>query len=493
MKKLCVLICALLLAASGFCQKIVSLEDCRRMALENNKSVMIANENVAIANQLKKAAFTQFLPNFSLNAAYMWNQKNISMLAEDAHLPVGTVMSNGEFGFRPDQVSNQWTTVNGSPAPLDANGVPFDPKKNPEKIQWNDYALLPKEALEFDVQHIFVGSIGFTQPIYMGGKIRELNKLAKYGQNLAQINTEKVMTDLLLEVDEAYWRVVSVESKVALSVQYYHLISNVDNDMQSLIGQGFATKADALKVKVKLNEAELAMTRAQDGLHLSRMALNQLCGFPLEEEYTLAQTDASVDLPQSESIPVEEALALRPEIRSLKELEKVAHANTKLAYSRFMPTIGLSANYIMTNPNVFNGFSNKFSGMMNFGIVATMPLFHFGERSHLLKVAKSQARIAGWQIEEAEEKIELQITQSSFRVEESRKKQQVTLRHIENAEENLRLSQEGFNEGVISSTDLLAAQSAWLAAQSDHIDANIDVRLCRLYLEKAQGQITVSK
>lgn len=466
----------------------MQLEECRQMALSHNKNLKMAQESVNAAREMKKAAFTQFLPNFSANASYGWNQKNISLLSENAMLPVGSKMPDGSFGFTPDQVSNKWTMINGQPVPLDANNVPFNPKSNPDKIQWKGYALLPKEAMEFNVRNIFAGSIGFVQPIFMGGKIMELYKIATYGENLAQAQQENKITELLLEVDEAYWRVVSLENKVKLAVEYRNLIAKVDSNVSVMIEEGVATKSEALKVKVRLNEADVTVTKTEDGLNLSRMALNQLCGIPLDEVYVLADQGLGVE-EIVQLIPLDQAISNRPEFKALTQAENMAKSNEKLMLSRFMPNIGLAANYLVSNPNVYDGYKNEFGGMFNVGIVANVPLFHFGDKFHTLNAAKSQRKIATLQLEEVREKMQLQIKQSSYKVAESLKKRISTQHNVEQAEENMRYANDGFGEGVITSTDLLAAQMAWLSAKSEHIDANIDLKLCNLYLAKSLGTL----
>ena len=469
-------------------QKVLKLEDCRQKALEHNKTLQMSKESVNAARELKKAAFTQFLPNFSANATYAWNEKNLSLLAEDAMLPVGTKMADGSFGFTADQISNKWTLVNGQPVPLDANNTPFNPKTNPEKIQWKGYALLPKEAMEFDIHNVFAGTIGFVQPVFMGGKILELYRIAKYGENLAAAQHENKTTELLLEVDEAYWRVVSLENKVKLAREYRNLIAKLDSNVRVMIEEGVATKAEALKVRVKLNEAEMTVTKAEDGLNLSKMALNQLCGFPLDEQYALS--DATLKSEENvQLIPVDEAISNRPEIKALTQVENIAKSNERIMLSRFMPNIGLTGNYLVSNPNVYNGYKNEFGGMFNVGIVANVPLFHFGDKFHTLNAAKSQRKIAGMQLDEVKEKMQLQIKQNSYKVAESMKKKSATEKNIEQAEENLRYATEGFDAGVITSTDLLGAQTAWLSAKSENIDACIDLKLCNLYLSKSLGTL----
>lgn len=488
MKKNVLVLIAVISVQQMYSQKVLQIENCRQMALTHNKSLQMAKESVNAARELKKAAFTQFLPNFSANGTYAWNEKNLSLLAEDAMLPVGSKMADGSFGFTAEQISNKWTLVNGQPVPLDAGNTPFNPKTNPEKIQWKGYALLPKEAMEFNIRNVFAGTIGFVQPIFMGGKILELYHMAQYGEKLANAQQENKVSELLLEVDEAYWRVVSLENKVKLAREYRNLIAKVDTNIRVMIEEGVATKAEALKVRVKLNEAEITVTKAEDGLNLSKMALNQLCGIPLDDNYTLSDTNLNSEA-TAVLIPIEQAISNRPEIKALAQLENIAKSNEKIMLSRFLPNIGLTGNYIVSNPNVYNGYKNEFGGMFNVGVVANVPLFHFGDKFHTLNAAKSQRKIATMQLEEVKEKMQLQIKQNSYKVAESLKKKTATQQNIEHAEENLRYATEGFEAGVITSTDLLGAQTAWLSAKSENIDAKIDYKLCNLYLEKSLGTL----
>lgn len=493
----------------GWAQIPISLDECRKMALEHNKNLQICQETLNAARELKKSAFTQLLPNFSANAAYTWNQKNVSLLNEDALLPVGVKNSDGSFGtgisststpsfntdgtlsFKDAAISNKFALVDGKPVPLDASGTPFNPTTNPEKLLWKNYAILPKEAMELDMQNIFVGTITMFQPIFTGGKLLELNKMAGYNENLAVAQQKSKAIDILVEVDEAYWRVVSIQNKLKLAQEYSNMLSKVCSNVNDMVLEGVSTKADLLKVKVKLNEAEVSVTKAENGLSLSKMALNQLCGLPIEQEISLQDEQLDKVSSETELVSTDKALDERPEIMMLTQLQNIAKSNEKIMFSRFLPNIGLMANYLISNPNVYNGYEKKFGGMFNVGVAATIPLFHFGDRVHTLNASKAQSRIAELQLEEAKEKITLQINQSTYKVLESIKKEQSTSKHIEQAEENLRLANEGFTEGVVTSTDLLGAQTAWISAKSDDIDAKIDVMLNQLYLKRVSGTLEV--
>ncbi len=488
MKRISLLILLSMLAGQLFSQEVLTLDACRKLAKEHNKTLLISQERIKIATDLKKAAFTQFLPNFSATSSYLWNQESISLLSEDAQLPIGTKMADGSFGFRQDQVNNQWIQVApGQYAPLDATGKPFNPKTEPGKIMWKDYALLPKEAMEIDVENVFVGGIGFTQPIFLGGKIRELYNIAKAGEKLAEVQNSDEVNKLIIEVDEAYWRVVSVENKKRLAQEYCRLLEKLVKNVNIMIEEGVATKGDALKVKVKLNEAEMSLTKADNGLRLSKMALYQLCGLEINSEYILADSDLTQTQIDIVNPDINSVLNSRSEIKALNIMQSVAKSNIKIMQSRFMPNVLLSANYLVSNPSFSNGVSNTFNGMFSVGVVLNVPIFHFGDKVHTLRAAKSQFKISQYKLDEAKEKIELQVNQSSFRMMEANKQLFRCESNLEKATENLRFANEAFNAGVISSTDLMAAQTAWLSANSERIDSNIEVRLCDLYLKKVTG------
>ena len=492
-KSISVLLC-LILALNAFAQTY-TLSEYEEFALQNSKSLKVAQERINAAENLRKAAFTQFLPSFQAVGSYLWNQKNISLLSEDALLPVGTKMADGSFGFTADQISNSWTIIDGQPVPLDADGVPFNPKTNPEKIQWKQYAYLPKSELTYDVHNVFAAGIGFTQPIYLGGKIRELYKMAQTAEEMAELQIDNNREELIISVDQAYWTTVSLINKKKLAEKYVELLTKLEKNVQASIDEGVATKGDLLNVKVKLNEANLALTRATDGVALSKMALFRVCGLDLDGDFGLADEDISQGSAQEldPAFNRTQAIDNRFEIRELEKLGKISHSQVNIARSRFLPNIVASANYLTTNPNTFNGFENKFKGMFSAGVAVTIPIFHFGDRIHTLKAAQSEERIIQHRIDEAKELINLQVTQANFKVREANKKLEAAQSNISAADENLRLAELSYKEGLISVTDLLGAQTAWISANSDKIDAGIDARLCELYLRKAVGISNVKK
>ena len=254
---------------------------------------------------------------------------------------------------------------------------------------------------------------------------------------------------------------------------------------------GVATRADGLSVKVKVNEAEMTLTQVENGLSLSKMLLCQLCGLPLESDIQL--TDENMDnltLPSTYTESnVNTALANREELKSLELAQKIYQQKVNVVRSEFLPTVAFTANYLVTNPSLYNGFENKFRGMWAAGIMVKIPVFHWGEGLYKVKAAKAEANIARYQLEDVKEKVELQVTQSSYKVNEATKKLAMAQKNMEKADENLRYANLGFKEGVIPTSNVLEAQTAWLSAQSGKIDAQIDLKMSEIYLNKSMGTL----
>ncbi|MBO7607664.1 MAG: TolC family protein [Paludibacteraceae bacterium] len=502
MKKRLLLVAMLCLTASSVWseQKVYTLEECRELALRNNKEQKIAREEVEKATYERKAARTKYFPDLNLRGAYVRSGDQLSLVSEDMYLPIGTLL-NGSFGFElptlqadgtiaSRQLNNKWTFYNGSVVPLDKEGKPFDPRKNPEKLQWKEYTIIPKDELEFDTRNIFLASLNLTQPVFMGGKIVAYNKITELKKELAQSKLRTLNEDVILEVDGAYWQIISLNNKRKAVEALVALLEKMQKDVDALIESGVATKADELSVSVKKNEAEMTLFKVDNGIRLSKMLLAQYCGLPLEEEYSLVdETNDEIAIADPELYDINEVYSNRSEVKSLHIAKSIYDQKVKVERAALMPNVALFGSYAGTNPSTKHGFEKEFGFDWHVGVLVNVPLLHWGENIYTMKAAKCEANIAQYKEDEAKEKIELQVSQSSFKQSEAIRKWEVSKRNLERAEENLRYATLGFKEGVIPASNLLEAQTAWLAAHSDKIDAEIEAKMSEINYQKAVGKI----
>ena len=484
MKKVFILTILLSAAFSSKAQNVLSLDSCRALALANNKELLISNEKINAAHYQRKAAFTNYLPNISATGAYMRNQKAFSLL-NDAQKGALSGLGNSISG--PLQQAGQVI------AQIHPELAPLISQLGGELVPTlNGVGESLVDAFRTDTRNVYAGAITLTQPLYMGGKIRAYNKITRYAEELARQQHHSGMQEVILSTDQAYWQVISLVNKKKLAEGYLELLQKLDSDVEKMIAEGVATKADGLSVRVKVNEAEMTLTKVEDGLSLSRMLLCQLCGLDLGTPIVLADEQME-NLPLAETntqFDINTAYANRPEIHSLELATQIYKQKVNVTRAEHLPSVALMGNYMVTNPSVFNSFENKFKGMWNVGVMVQLPIWHWGEGMYKVKAAKAEARIAQYQLQDAKEKIELQVNQAAFKVHEATKKLTMAEKNQEKANENLRYATLGFEEGVIATSNVLEAQTAWLSAQSEKIDAQIDVKLTEIYLKKSLGTLS---
>lgn len=464
-------------------QSTLSLDSCRALAIANNKELLISNEKINAAHYQRKAAFTNYLPSFAATGAYMRNQKEFSLLNNDQKAALSGLGTNISGSLQ--QAAQVVGQLHPELAPLLSQlGGAIVPALNQAGSSLVD-------AMRTDTRNVYAGAITLTQPLYMGGKIRAYNKITKYAEELARQQHHSGMQEVILDTDQAYWQVVSLVNKKKLAEGYLELLNKLDSDVEKMIAEGVATKADGLSVKVKVNEAEMTLTKVEDGVSLSRMLLCQLCGLDITTPIVLADEQIE-DIPLLQTnteVNVETAFSNRPELHSLELAAKIYQQKVNVTRAEHLPSVALMGNYMATSPSVFNSFENKFKGMWNVGVMVQVPLWHWGEGVYKTKAAKAEANIANYQLAAAKEKIELQVNQAAFKVNEAAKKLTMTKKNLEKADENLRYATLGFEEGVIAPSNVLEAHTAWLSAHSEKIDAQIDVKLTEIYLQKSLGTL----
>ncbi len=470
----------------------LSLDSCRALALRNNKSLGVARLRQDMATYTTKAARTKYLPKIDVLGGYEYTSREISLLNNTQKNALGSIGTTigGQMGsdissvlgnlvqqgiFTQDQATQIGSVLNKAGTSLGS--------------ALNQAGQKIVDAFRTDTRNIFVGSVTLRQPIYMGGSIIAANKIAKIGEEMASNGTDATTQNILYNIDQTYWLVVSLRHKQKLANQFLELVRKFSDDVHKMIDQGVATKADGLRVDVKVNEAEMTVTQAENGLSLARMLLCQQCGIPLDTNITLTDEDASCITNQYTEQPADIGIALenRPEIKLLQNLVDVSRQSTKIIRAAYLPQVALTGGYLFSNPNVYNGYQNKFSGVWNVGVAVRIPLWNWFEGEYKVKSSKIATSIANLELTDAQEKMQLQIQQNAFKIKEAKRRLIMSQKNVENANENLRCANLGFKEGVLQTTEVMEAQTAWLSAQTQKIDAEIDLNMSQAGLRKAMG------
>ncbi len=486
-KKLITLTSFLILGATLWAQEDLSLEKCIKLALDHNQKIKAAKQQINAAGDLKKAAFTQYLPDFRVTGAYTYINKDFKLLKEDLLLPVVPYTAIDGATGRVSQAALENPSVAASTFVINPSTgtVVTDAAGNPV---FQKYTYLPASKSVLDLDHVAIINGGFTQPVYTGGKIREANKIAAYAKEIADYNLSLSENELVYSVGEAYWRIVSLREKVKLARQYHDMLVRLVSDLENIYTEGIITDNDLLKAKLKLSGAEIQVLKAENGMELSKMALCQMTGLSYTSGITLADSLNSDEGIAMNFQASEASIEARPELGILEKNVDIARSEVKLMESRYLPDIAMTAGYALMNPNLYNGLEKEFGGDYTIGIVCNVPLFHFGERKHTLNAARAGHEAASLTLEETKELMVLQLQQAIFRYNEAVKTTEVAAFALGQSSKNLKYTDDGFREGIQKTTDLLEAQVLWQKAFSELIDARTEQQMAASNIKKITGK-----
>ncbi len=486
------LMCAL--AATSGAQTYLSLDSCKAMALRNNKQLNISRLSKEVAKNVRKAARTKYLPKVDAMGGYLYTSKQISIISgrqRQALGSLGTSLGSQAQASVSDMLSA--LTQQGILTPDQAEQLGGALSQTGQSLgqAGNKLGQEVADAFDTDTRHMWAGAVMVRQPIYMGGAIKAANKIADIGESMADDDLDLKRQATLYGVYQAYWTTVSLEQKRNLALSYKELVGKLSQDVKKMITQGVATKADGLRVDVRVNEADMQLTQVVNGLSLSKMLLCQLCGLPLNEDIQL--TDSAESKGNASALTLDNSadstFSDRPEIRLLERSIAISEQTTNLIRAGNLPKVSLVGGYMTTNPSVYDGFRRRFSGVWNVGVIIQVPIWDWFDTTYKIRASKAATNIAKMELSDAREKVELQVTQSQYKMREAQKRLAMASQNIKSAEENLRCANLGFREGVMGITEVMEAQTAWQLAQSQKIDAEVEVKLSELSGAKALGTL----
>jgi len=330
--------------------------------------------------------------------------------------------------------------------------------------------------------------LGVTQPIYAGGKVKlGMETAAK----LVEIQeSRKVLTtaEVLFNVEKAYWQAVSANDKIKLVNKNISLIKAILNDLNNLYVAGIIYKNDVLRAQVQLNDAELNLVKATDGLTLAKLNLAQLMGMGDSSNFVINDSITGSFNPPGKN--VYEALNKRSEITVLNKSIEVQQLQKKLLQADGKPSVGIGLNVLGAagkqgiNPTSASNVLGSYYGLVSVSI----PIFDWGARKS--KIIEQSYKIAAQQTQlaETQQLITVEVQQAYLQLGQSAKRIDLAITSLQQAEENLRLTNDRFKAGTVVGKDLLEAQTIWEQANSNLIDAKVEYRINEAALQKAMGE-----
>lgn len=461
MKKYIIIYLLLLLPSGAFARKLTP-EDCRTMALEHNRTFKNASLGTFNAKDNLKGYRANYLPKISATGNYLYSTGKLDFTIPGGYLP--TFVPNLQTG---GMDPNILTTL--------PDGTPI----------FKEYAWMPDIDLGLKIASVFSAGVMAEQPIYMGGKVRSSVKMGKLGVELSSLNEKRTEAEVIEQTDNAYWTYVKTRELLKCADSYKAVVDEFYRQMRDAAEVGLKTKNDLLKVQVRLNEAELRLRQAENGVRLARMNLCRNIGLPLttQELEVSDSLDADTRL-MGNSLDV----TARPEYRMLEKQVELKKQNVNMTRSDFLPQIAAVASYNYTNGGKFNGETLFNSPSFIGGVTMSIPIFHWSEGRKKVSVAEREMEMSRNEFEDLAEKMQLELMQAIYTFEESELEVALTEKSVAQAEENMRMSRDQYDAGMETLGDYLEAQALWQKAQSDLVQAKSAKRFAYTKYLKAAGK-----
>lgn len=426
MKRLLSGILAVLFSSYCHAQQILTLDDCCRIAVENNKQRKLSEYSVRQAEIQAKNVEADFLPKFSASGGYLYANKDFSM------------------------------------------------------------ELAPSLAASLNMNNTYFAGIQLEQPIYMGGKILSARRMANIGESIANINKRKTDSDIRIETEEAYWNVIKSEELNLVATRYKELVSELYSSVEKMNSTGMTPKNELLKVKVKLNEAELLMRRSENAVRLSKMALCHVIGMSLTSDI---EVSGSIEFIPLSAKDYEFTVQNRPEYKLLTENINLKKEQIKSVKSDFLPKIGLVAGYNYIDGIRMNNHKFLKNDVFSVMLAVKVPLFHWGEGHRKVKSAKIEMQKAEVTRCEMVEKMQLEVARNSNLMDEAQLEVELTENALESAEESLKESRKSFETGMATLTDYLEAQAGWQKSYFEAISAKTEYHVAKSKFLNSLGSL----
>lgn len=415
----------------------MSLEECIKYGLENNKGIKIASDKVKSARLKKDEVNTSGLPSLSLQAGY-------TRLSEVDPFTITVPMGGTTQSF----------TV--SPSLL------------------NSYSA----------------KLTLTQPVFTGFKI-DLNKdLSDQTITASMFDLEAEKSKLRYSISNAYWSLYKVLEGKKVIDEYIKTIQLHLKDLNNFYNQGLITKNEVLKLEVQLSSTQVQLLETENGIQLAKLNLLNNLNLPMETDISLkplTTPDELRDIPSLDEINTQ-ALNTRPELKAMSIRIKSRETAVKLTESAWYPDIYLIGNYNYARPNQrIVPTKDQFDGTWDVTLSLQYTLWNWNATSYRTQQAESDLSQTNYQFEMMKDGVLIEVKQAYLNYIANKSRIALAEKTVTQAEENYRISYNLFQKGLIRNSDLIDAEVAVFESKIKLVTSISDLRNAEALLNKAIG------
>jgi len=332
--------------------------------------------------------------------------------------------------------------------------------------------------------------VTLQQPLFTGFKLESNSKMAdlSYKASKEDFNSDK--NELIYNIKNAYWGLFQANQVKKVTEENVAQIQAHLTDVKNLFDQGLATKNDVLKVQVQLGEAQLRLIDSKNAVKIANINLDNILGISLSTEIEPVNNieKRSKDVSDLGNL-LDKAYSVRPELKSMDYRVKASESGITAAKSDWWPQFYLTGNYYYSRPNQrILPTQDKFNGTWDVSVSMSFNLWNWGATSDRTDQAEAQFEQAkdGYKI--LKDRVTLEVTRNYLNINKSEEKMTVSKQSVDQAEENYKVTEEKFKNGLALNSDLLDAEVALLQAKTNYIQSVVDYELALAQLKKSIGE-----
>jgi outer membrane protein TolC len=332
--------------------------------------------------------------------------------------------------------------------------------------------------------------LSLKQPLFTGFQLESSKDIADYSSQAAEHDYAADRVTLTYNIKSAYWQVFkATEVKKVVDDNVEQIQAHL-KDVQNFFDQGMVTNNEVLKVQVQLSDAQLRQIDAENNVRLAKMALNNLIGLPLmtDIDITSSPENQQKQFDRFDDL-IKKATENRSEVKAMESRVSAGQSGVTLAKSGWYPQIYLTGDYYYDRPNQrLVPTQDKFYDTWDVGVALSMPLWNW--RTAEFRTTEAETQVAALQdaLGQLKDGISLEVAQNYLNFAQAKQRISVAEQTVKQAEENNRVTNDEYKQGLVPNTDVIDAETALLQSKMNYTQTLVDYELAQAGLEKAIGQ-----
>ena len=325
-----------------------------------------------------------------------------------------------------------------------------------------------------------------TLPIYNGGKISGAIKQAKAGYLISEQGVQRAYNEMRNTVTNGYFDMLQADNLQVLGRESVDRLADHLKNVEAQYEVGVVAKVDVLRSQVELANAKQSLIQAENNYQIAEANLNKIVGLPMDTQLKLDNILVYTPYDNDLQYCLDYAAKHRPELEQAKQQVEAAKGALRVAISGHMPQVNASASQNWDNSNG-NNWPGDDNGNWTVGVQVTMNIFDSGVTVSRIHGAEAELAKAHESYRDTVDLVNLDVRANYLSMREAEKRIDTTKLAVSQAEEDYRIAQLRYMNGVGTNTDVLDAQVALTDAKTNYLQAMYDYNTCKTNLETAIG------